>query len=335
MKTRVVITVDTEPSVAGAFADPTRYRPLLHEPVWGAVGGRSEALGFIIETLAAHDLQATFFVETVHLSCFPPDAMGGYVEWLQEAGQDIQLHLHPVWSRYEDERYANVNDRCGELTEARLTELIAAGAAQIAAWCGKAPVCLRTGNFSVSTAVYRALSQAGMPLASNVCLAVAPPREAALRFAGGAHLVEGVLELPVTCFRDHGPVGRGRYRPLQLSACSFGELCALLNTLNRAGGSLAVIVTHPFEFLKWTGPEFGRLRANRVVQRRFKRLCRFLAREAERFEVVTAGSLAEGRIAPEAAAELDGRAVAATLRAMENFVNDRMPRLAWGRHHAG
>jgi hypothetical protein len=325
MRTKVAITVDTEPSVAGAFSEPGRYKPLLHEPVWGAVDGRSEALGFIVETLASHELCASFFVETVHLSYFPEDAMAGYVRWLHAAGQDIQLHLHPVWSRFEGGRYAKVNDRCGDLAEERLAALIADGAAHIRAWCGKAPVCLRTGNFSVSTNVYRAMRRAGLPLGSNVCLAVAPPKEAALYFAGGVHRIEGVTELAVTCFRDHGPVGRGRYRPLQISACRFEELRALLNALNEAGGSLAVIVTHPFEFLKWSGPDFSRLRANRVVQRRFERLCRFLAQATDRFEAVSMDRLAEEGIEPENAVTLDGRALASTLRAVENFVNDRLP----------
>lgn len=325
MRTRVSITIDTEPSVAGSFSDPLRYRPLLHEPVWGAVGGRSEALGFIIETLKSHDLCASFFVETVHLACFPEETMGGYVRLLQESGQDIQLHLHPVWSRFEGGRYAKVNDRCGELAEERLVELITAGAAQIRSWCGKAPLCLRTGNFSVSTSVYHAMRRAGLPLGSNVCMAVSPPKAPALRFAGGVHRVEGVTELAVTCFRDHGPVGRGRYRPLQVSACSFGELRTMLNAINQAGGSIAVIVSHPFEFLKWSGPEFSQLRANRVVQRRFERLCRFLAQEADRFEVVPMAGIAEAGILPEEAVNLDGRALAATLRAVENFVNDRLP----------
>lgn len=328
MRTKVVITVDTEPSVAGAFSEPGRYKPLLHEPVWGAVDGRSEALGFIVETLVSHRLRASFFIETVHLSYFPEDAMGGYARWLHAAGQDIQLHLHPVWSRYEGTRYAKVSDRCAELAEARLTELIEDGAARITEWCGKPPVCLRTGNFSVSTSVYRALRQACLPLASNVCVAVAPPKEVTLHLAGGAHHIEGVTELPVTCFRDHGPVGRGRYRPLQLSACSFGELRSLLNALNDAGGSLAVIVTHPFEYLKWTGPDFSQLRANKVVQQRFERLCTFLAQASNRFDVVSMDHIAEEGVAPENAVALNGRALSSTLRAVENFVNDHLPLLA-------
>lgn len=329
MKTKVAITIDTEPSVAGAFSDPARYEPLLHEPVWGGVGGKSEALGFITETLQSHGLCASFFVETVHLAWFPADAMGAYVRLLHAAGQDIQLHLHPVWSRFEGGRYATQNDRCAELPEARLAELITDGAARIKTWCGKEPVCLRTGNFSVSTSVYHAMRRAHLPLASNVCVAVAPPKEPGLHFTGGVHRIEGIMELPVTCFRDHGPVGRGRYRPLQISACSAEELCALLSALNGAGGAHAVVVTHPFEFVKWSGPDFRRLRANRTVQRRFRRLCRFLEQEAERFEVVSLGRLAKDGIVPEEAIALDGRAVSATLRAVENFLSDHSPPLAW------
>ena len=100
-RTKVVLTVDTEPSIAGAFADPS-YTPLLHEPVAGEINGRSEALGFMIETLSQRDLTATFFVETAHTRFFGTLAMGGYVERLMRAGQDVQLHLHPDWLSFAD-----------------------------------------------------------------------------------------------------------------------------------------------------------------------------------------------------------------------------------------
>ena len=78
MRTRVIITVDTEPSIAGAFADPAGKAPLLHEPVWGEVDGESQALGFMIRTLGRHGLAATFFVETAHTAYFPDHLMGHY-----------------------------------------------------------------------------------------------------------------------------------------------------------------------------------------------------------------------------------------------------------------
>lgn len=324
MRTKVAITVDTEPSIAGAFTNPGRFKPLIHEPVWGEVAGRSEALGFMMHTLGSHKLRATFFIETVHLSYFPERFMGDYAKRLQQEGQDIQLHLHPVWSRFEDEKFARINDRCRDLDENRLVELIGRGAARIEAWCGRRPSCLRTGNFSVSTGVYRAMRQAKMPMASNICLAVAPPLEKELHVAGGVHRIEGIVELPVTCFRDRGPIGRGRYRPLQVSACSFEELRDLLNALHQAGASLAVLVTHPFEFLKWSGPEFSRLRVNRLVQRRFEQLCRFLADNSDRFEAVGLDQIEED-IGTEDEVALDGSPIYSTWRAIENFVNDRVP----------
>ena len=51
MKTKVVITVDTEPStmIAGAFADPKRYKPCIHEPVWGEVGAKVKPLDLFLK----------------------------------------------------------------------------------------------------------------------------------------------------------------------------------------------------------------------------------------------------------------------------------------------
>jgi hypothetical protein len=323
-RTRVAITIDTEPSVAGAFADGARFKPLIHEPVWGEVAGQSEALGFIMRTLTACRLRATFFVETVHLTYFPEGVMGEYARRLQQAGQDVQLHLHPVWARFESEKFAKVNDSCRELDESRLVELIGRGVDQISTWCGRRPKCLRTGNFSVSRSIYRAMRAADLTVASNICLAVAPPREKELHLAGGIHRIEGIVELPVTCFRDRGPIGRGRYRPLQISACSFTELRDLLDAMHRAGVSLAVVVTHPFEFLKWHGPDFSRLRANRLVQRRFERLCRFLADNSDRFETVGIDQV-EVDTEGEDEVVLDGSPIDSAWRSLENFVNDRIP----------
>ncbi len=124
MKTKVVITVDVEPSIAGAFADAGRYEPLIHEPVWGEVAGKSEALGLLIETLTRYELRATFFVETAHVSYFPEHLMGGYVRRLVDAGQEIGLHLHPCWLNFPTEHRGKgpwVSDQCSDLADDRLT----------------------------------------------------------------------------------------------------------------------------------------------------------------------------------------------------------------------
>lgn len=335
MRTKVIITVDTEPSIAGAFANPKRNKPRIHEPIWGKVGGKSQGLGFIIDTLVRNQLCATFFVETIHQSYFSKELMGDYVDRLCAAKQDIQLHLHPCWLSFKKDFEGGNKphtDQCGGLSDERLATLIEEGSNCIRDWCGSAPRSLRTGNFSVSANVYRAMKLTGLTISSNICIAVAPPAEATadqwgdpLSLAGGIHFLYGIYELPVTCFKDRSLLRPGKFRPLQITACSFEEQRAHLTALHEAGATVGVIVTHPFEFLCWSGASFRNLRANRLVQRRFENLCSFLAKNADKFEVVPIGRISDEELKIETAIRLDGNAISATCRSLENFINDRLP----------
>ena len=325
-KTKVVLTVDTEPSIAGAFVDPVVNPPLIHEPVAGEVAGKSEALGFMISTLKAHGLKATFFVEALHTTHFPPALMGRYVEQLRTAGQDVQLHLHPSWLSFENGQAPNtakVTDHCSELERSHLAEVIAKGCAQIESWTGERPTGMRTGNFSTAMNVFEAMSDAGLAYASNICLAVYRPPEEALWVTGGSHRFAGVRELPVTCFADVGPVGRGRLRPMQVTALSADEQISLLRQAQADARGVVVIVTHPFEYLKKKDYRFNGLKANRLVQARLEKLCRFLAANDDKFAVVSLEEAAR-EAEPESAPPLNGHALRAALRAAANVVNDRL-----------
>lgn len=324
MKTNVVLTVDTEPSIAGAFVDLSANTPLIDEPVAGEVAGRSEGLGFMLSTLSNHGLAATFFVETLHTAFFPAEAMGRYVEQIQAAGQDIQLHLHPSWLSFENGGLAptgKVTDDCGELGRERLAEVIARGRDQIESWTGRRPTGMRTGNFAANLSVFDAMADAGLENASNICLAMYPPPEQELRKAGGSHRFAGVRELPVTCFVDIGPVGRGRLRPMQITSLSADEHIALLEQAHEEQRKVVVIVTHPFEYLKKKDFRYRGLKANRLVQGRLERLCDFLAANGDRFAVLTLEEAAR-QTEPEDAPPLRGHALRAALRATANVIND-------------
>ena len=326
-ETRVILTVDTEPSIAGAMEDPARFPPLLDEPVWGEVNGCSEALGFVTRTLAQYDLKATFFVETVQVRHFGPQVMQRYTDHLLENEQDVQLHIHPVWQNLShpppaDRRY---NDDSGALDEAELLTLIEDGCNQIQAWTGARPVAMRTGNFSATLAVYRAMAQAGVKLSSNICIANATYPEASLCHAGGAHMIEGVQELPAGCFIDPGPVGKGRYRAVQITACSTAELFHLLNQCHKQSVDTLILVTHPFEFIKKADFRYNSLRPNRLVQGRLESLCNFLSQHPDRFQVSTFGALAQQMpLASEPAPFLRTSTVNSLFRATQNFINDRV-----------
>ena len=325
-KTKVELTVYTEPSVAGAFDDPSRHAPLLHEPVWGSVKGTSEALGFLIRTLGRHDLIATFFVETVHTAYFSDAPMGRYVEKLLEADQDVQLHLHPCWRSFLEGEFRpenKVTDHCSAIDRETLAALIADGAAQLLAWTGRKATGMRTGNFSTSLSVFEAMADAGLSNASNICMAAQVPPEPELALTRGAHVIAGIKELPATCFKDVGPVGRGRLRSMQITALGADEQIDLLRRIHASGGEVAVIVTHPFEFLKTDNYRYENMRPNRMVQKRFEALCAFLADNRDAFDVVSLEDAAA--LTPQPAAEpLRGNAIRAARRAAENYLNDRL-----------
>ncbi len=322
-RTKVVITVDMEPSVAGAFDDPT-LRPLLHEPVAGIVGTRSEALGFLLDTLTSHALTATFFVETVHTRAFSDREMGSYVEILLEKEQDVQLHLHPCWLAYRDgelDSSRGRNDNCSDMTTADLAALIVKGCEQIHAWTGRVPTGMRTGNFATSMSVFEAMRAAGLHNSSNICAARFRPAEAELAVAAGAHEFCGIRELPVTCFIDRSPVARGPLRPLQVNAISAAEQITALEQIHARGGGVATIITHPFDFLKQGDYRFSGMRANRVVQRRFAALCRYLDAHRDRFEVVTLDQAARS-VPTTLMAPIVGHALLSLLRTAVQVVND-------------
>jgi hypothetical protein len=321
------VTIDTEPSIAGAFRENEVHTPLIHEPVAGVVGGKSQGLGFLVETLSGHGLVATFFVETVHTRYYSDTVMGGYVDRLLRAGQDAQLHLHPCWLSFDDGKFDRshpASDHCHELEIGHLADLIGEGADQIGAWTGVRPSGMRTGNFSTALPVFAAMGQAGLRHASNICLAVHRPPEPQLAVAGGAHDFAGIRELPVTCFVDVGPVGRRRLRPMQVSAVTAREQISLLNAAHDYGNPVVVIVTHPFEFIKKRDFRYTNLRRNRIIQDRFRRLCRFLAENTDRFEVVPLAVAADALDAGQVWNELSGNAFNSIIRAATNVVNDHL-----------
>ena len=327
VKTKVVLTVDTEASIAGAFRRDEAHAPLIHEPVAGVVDGKSQGLGFLVETLTGHGMVATFFVETVHTRYFPDTLMGGYVDRLLRAGQDVQLHLHPGWLSFENGKHDHsdlTSDHCHELEAGQLAALIGEGAERIRTWTGVPPSGMRTGNFSTALSVFAAMGQAGLRHASNICLAVHRPSEPELAVTGGAHDFAGIRELPVTCFSDVGPVGRGRLRPMQVTALTAQEQIGLLTAAYDCRNPVVVIVTHPFEFVKKRDFRYTNLRRNRVIQDRFRRLCTFLAENTDRFEVVplavAADTINNGRVWTE----LTGNAFNSIVRAVSNVVNDHL-----------
>lgn len=325
-KTKVILTVDTEPSIAGAMDNPAKNPPLIHEPVWGDVNGKSQALGFISDTLSRYNLHATFFVETMHVKHFGKQAMQPYVEYLMKSGHDIQLHMHPVWANFDKSSTSQktYNDDCSALEESELTTLINEGCNQIKQWCGFRPTAMRTGNFDASLKVYRSMKKAGLSLSSNICVACNNYQEANLQLPGGIEVIEGIHEIPASCFIDSGPIGHGQMRAAQITACSASEIIHLLDQCVEQSVPLLVLVTHPFEFIKKKSFRYNSLRPNRLVQARLEKICGYLGNNKDKLQVTTFKELAtELPLQSTSPPTLLGSPIRSVTRATQNFINDR------------
>jgi hypothetical protein len=97
-----------------------------------------------------------------------------------------------------------------------------------------------------------------------------------------------------------------------------------LNSLHAAAGAVAVILTHPFEYLLRDDPRYTNMRPNRMVQHRLERLCAFLAENADRFATVPLDVAARAPKASCDATALVGSPISSIMRAVQNVINDRV-----------
>lgn len=328
MKTKIFITIDTEFSIAGAFSNPQRWKPLSKEVVECPLEGKSHGLGFLLETFARHSLHATFFVEALNTIYFGDEPMGDYAHKIAASGHDLQLHLHPCWTYFRRPNWQDTlrsdppsdhfNGRSPELLKQWMNE----GIDTFKRWGFNRPLALRTGSLITDAAVFAAMEDCGFTLSSNVALAAFWPKEPELQFYSGLHQIGKILEAPVLTYLDAQIGSRLHHHLLTVTGCSWFEIRNLLNHAHSQGVESIVLLTHPFEFIKYVAPDFTNLRPNPINQGRLEKLCAFLSQNRDRFDVCTFSQLANAT--PQALgknAKLKAAAPAVAWRVFENALN--------------
>ena len=262
MATRVLLTVDTE----------LVWRHHEAGLSWQDNFARSfEAAGvgvpYQLRLLAEHELKACFFVDPMPALVHGLDPVRRMVEPILEAGQEVQLHLHPFWAR-PDEAFRELSEYgTGEqqaLIEQARELLLEAGAPE--------PIAFRAGSYAANADTLRALAALGIryDASHNGCEPLSDVPIEAAQLAPTE--IAGVVEIPVGQI-EHQP---GRLRHLQLCAVSFAEMRAALAHGAREGHPLVSMVTHSFELARRDG-----LAPNGLAVSRFNRLCRYLASHRE------------------------------------------------------
>jgi hypothetical protein len=272
MPTPVFLTVDTEimwrHHVSGL--DPADIFARSFEPA--GVG-----IGYQLDRLAHHGLKACFFVDPMPALVFGLDPIKRVVGAILEAGQEVQLHLHPNWtgaaegdggathSRFEMADYSVAEQRF--LIEGGTKLLTGAGAPP--------PIAFRAGSYGANDDTLAALAELGFRYDSSHNGSEAPwPSTIALSPRQIAPIERaGLIEVPIGLIEDQP----GNLRTMQVCALSSGEMRAALDHAVAEDHAAVTIVSHGFELANRTGT-----RANAIHVRRFEALCATLAQWRDR-----------------------------------------------------
>ena len=254
------------------------------------VYGRSEkgdyALPKTLEILEHFGLRGVFFVEPLFATRFGVEPLAVVIRLIRDAGQEIQLHLHPEWT--DEARSPLLPDSSVKrqfLTDYTLDEqriLIQRGIELVQAAGAPRPIAFRAGSFACNEDTFAAVAANGLRYDSSINpeMSVSRPGGVTSDAAGYCEPFRfGRLSLvPMSSFRD----GFGRLRHAQIGACSASEMIEALTGAARRNWWNFVLLSHNFELLV---PDSNR--PDDYVVRRFEKVCRFLA--ANRLSLPTVG----------------------------------------------
>jgi peptidoglycan/xylan/chitin deacetylase (PgdA/CDA1 family) len=322
-RTRVCITIDTEFSIGGAFSDQAK-QPVAEPLVWCNVEGRSQGLGFMLDTFRQYGVQATFFVETLHRYHFKHDPMRPIAQQIYAEGHEVQLHAHPCWTLFQDADWWNAArgrkglDDISKRSVDDAVKLISQGIETFKEWGLPPPRVFRSGNLNHGDNLYRALALSGIPYSSNVGVAISDSGNSNYKLYSGGHERHNVKEFPVLSFSDWQIGRKQNIKSLTIAGSGFAETRHLLEKARSAGIPLVVVLTHPFEFVQNRDLAFQQTRRNRLTQARLRKLCQFLQQNSDRFDASGLAAAAE--------AIPSGAAPANTL--LQGALRHTLPRMA-------
>jgi hypothetical protein len=295
----VFLTVDTEVWPRTPDWRETRLERELRCDIDGVTAAGDFGLPYQLRVLGAHGLKAVFFVEALFADAVGREPVEKIVALVRGAGHEVGLHLHSEWLRRLDPSPlpGRTGSNLRDFGADEQAVLVARGLETLRA-CGAPDVyAFRAGNYGANNDTLVALARNGVTFdtSHNTC------------YLGGAcdvrtpgpllqpRRIEGVWEFPVAFFRDWP----GHNRHAQLCACSGPELEGALLGAWRRGWFAFVIVSHSFELVKRPKGPGGLARPDRVVIRRFERLCRFLAAHRDKFGTAGFGEIDPAQIPAE------------------------------------
>lgn len=271
--THLYITIDTEyePDFT-ARNGPDSRRENFARSIECATAEGSVGIGYQLDTFDRHGLRGVFFVDPMPALLWGVAAIEDVVRPIVERGHDVQLHLHTEWLALAGESNplpGRTGDNLKDFTFDEQCALIDYAMRTLRAAGAPRPVAFRAGNYGANDDTLRALAELGVPYDTNHCPGYPG---SACEIGLGAEdrrpvRRHGTIEVPIGCVGDILNL-----RHAQLTALSSRELLAAIEHARDHAVRNFTLVSHSFELLSR-----DRTRINRIVKRRFERLCEGLS----------------------------------------------------------
>ena len=329
---KIFITIDVETSIGGAFAKPDKLRPVgADKRIYGQIGKREFGIPLIIDILNKHNLKATFFVEPFCSFYFGEKIIKEICHYILNRGHDVQLHLHPNYQIFKcpdwqerAKRKELFPDIIARYTLDEQINLIKQGK-KILEKYGIKPIAFRAGCFGANLNTLMALKENDFLIDSSYNLSflgktcfihslhltshlsrftshpslltshISPLTSyvSRLTYLNDLTLINGIYELPITNYYDFKIGNFKRLRTLDVCAVSFYEMKKILRYALKKGPKHITFILHSFSLIKKRDVQYKTARPNFIVINRFKKLCEFLSKNKNLFEVIALSQFAQ------------------------------------------
>lgn len=278
----VFFTIDVEVWCNGWQNIDEKFAAAFARCIHGPTRQGCYGLPYQLKVMNDHGLTSVCFVEPLFSARFGPEPLDEIVGLVNMAGHEAQLHLHTEW--VDEARLALLDGVTAKRQHLRYfslaeqTSLISIGRQMLARSGAPEVNAFRAGSFGFNRDTLDALCANSIQYDSSYNATLfgldsgVKPGEA----ASSPFECRGVHEYPMTVFDD----GTGRLRHVQLTACSFSEMEGLLWRALEAGYTSFVILSHSFELLNGSKD-----RPDAVAVHRFRKLCAFLDKHRDSFQV--------------------------------------------------
>ncbi len=278
----VFFTVDVEIWCDGWLNIDDKFPGAFQKYIHGPTANGSFGLPYQIDVLKSHGLTGVFFVEPLFSTRFGHQPLAEIVGLLDQGGQEVQLHLHTEW--VDEAKEPLLKSALGKRQHLNLftleeqTILIGAGLNLLKNAGAPHANAFRAGSFAFNADTLKALSANRIPFDSSYNASLFGLDSGVMPGIAVVEPIEcdGVYEYPMAVFND----GTGSLRHAQLTACSYGEMEQLLWQALESDRRSFVILSHSFELLN-----LARNRPDDVVVNRFRKLCTFLEKNRDSFNV--------------------------------------------------